>query len=49
MRLYSTPEYIDLFTSAGFINPRTYGSISGKPHNIEKDLLVLVVEKPGTG
>lgn len=48
MRLYSTDEYIDLFTSAGFLNPQTYGSVSGRPYDREKDHLVLVVEKPGS-
>ena len=46
MRLYSTSEYIDLFTSAGFINPQTFGGVSGRPYDKEKDHLVLVVEKP---
>jgi SAM-dependent methyltransferase len=46
MRLYSTSEYIDLFTSSGFINPKTFGGISGRPYDKEKDHLVLVVHKP---
>lgn len=45
MRLYSTSEFIDLFTSAGFVNPKTFGDISGKPYDKTKDHLVLVVEK----
>jgi SAM-dependent methyltransferase len=46
MRIYSTSEYIDLFTSSGFINPETFGGVSGGPYDKEKDHLVLVVEKP---
>ena len=46
MRLYSTSEYIELFTSAGFVNPKTFGGISGKPYDKENDILVLVLEKP---
>ena len=47
MRIYSTAEYIELFSSAGFENPETFGGISGRPYNKEKDHLVLVVSKPG--
>ncbi len=46
MRLYSTSEYIELFTSAGFVNPKTFGDLSGKHYDKENDILVLVLEKP---
>ena len=46
MRVYSTSEYIDLFISAGFVNPKTFGGISGRSYDKAKDHLVLMVEKP---
>lgn len=46
MRIYGTTEYINLFTSEGFVNPKTYGGVSGRSYEIGKDHLVLVVEKP---
>jgi len=46
MRIYSSSEYCDLLTSAGFVNPETYGGISGQPFHKEKDNLVLLARKP---
>lgn len=48
MRIYGTSELSNLFTSVGFRDLQTFGSISGKPYNKEKHHLTLLAQKPNS-